>query len=72
MRVLITGAGGALGTAVVDAFLKDGAVVFGADRSWRSTPGGLQTITADLTTREGCALAVQQAEPVDVVVHLVG
>lgn len=48
-------------------------MVFGADRQWASAhAGGLRTITADLTTREGCALAAREAEPVDVLVHLVG
>ena len=73
MQVLIAGAGGALGAAVVDAFLKQGATVFGVDRTWQKPhASGLRTISADLTTPEGCALAVSQAEPVDVLVHLVG
>lgn len=73
MQVLIAGAGGALGAAVVDALLKQGATVFGVDRTWQKPhASGLRTISADLTTPEGCALAVSQAEPVDVLVHLVG
>src|SRR5579884_48670 len=76
MSVLITGASGGLGPAVVDAFLASGATVFGVARSWaKGNPHGsthFHTIEADVVTDEGCDTAVSSAAPVQVLVHLVG
>ncbi len=75
MPILITGATGGLGPAVVKAFLDGGATVFGVAPSWdgRSLPAGnFHPIEADLTTLEGCRGAVARAKPVDVLVHVMG
>ena len=49
MRVLITGASGGLGSAVIEQFLSEGHRVAGAARSWRHTDARFQQIAADLT-----------------------
>lgn len=76
MSVLITGASGGLGPAVVEAFLAGGATVFGVARSWkRGNPHNstrFHVIEADVNTDEGCDAAVEAAAPVRVLVHLVG
>jgi NAD(P)-dependent dehydrogenase (short-subunit alcohol dehydrogenase family) len=74
MSVLITGASGGLGTAVCKAFLDTGASVIGVARSW-SEAMPFPTLSADLTTAEGCDAMVQQAlaqGPIDALVHLLG
>jgi len=74
MNVIITGAGGGLGTAVVKAFAGSGATVIGVEREWRQSMPFV-TVAADLTTPEGCdAMAAQalQHGPIDALVHLVG
>jgi NAD(P)-dependent dehydrogenase (short-subunit alcohol dehydrogenase family) len=74
MNVLITGAGGGLGSAVSQAFLDNRATVIGVERTWhKAVP--FPTISADLTTVEGCQTMVTQAlarGTIDVLVHLVG
>lgn len=76
MSILITGASGGLGPAVVDAFLATGGTVFGVDRSWtRGNPHNstrFHAIDADVNTDEGCDTAVEAAAPVRALVHLVG
>lgn len=74
MAVIITGAGGGLGTAVCRAFLDRGAQVVGVEKSWRETMR-FPTVSADLTTADGCAAMVAEAlkhGPIDALVHLVG
>jgi NAD(P)-dependent dehydrogenase (short-subunit alcohol dehydrogenase family) len=74
MAVIITGAGGGLGTAVCRAFLERGAQVIGVKRSWPEAMP-FPTISADLTTAEGCTAMVEGAlkqGPIDALVHLVG
>lgn len=77
-NVLITGATGGLGRAVVRAFLRSGAFVAGTSRHWSGGDAvdGLFQIEADLTTPEGAASAVraviQTRGRLDAVVHLVG
>ena len=74
MGVLITGAGGGLGTAVCAAFKESGATVIAADRAWRETKPFV-TISADLTTADGCRDMIRQAcehGPLQALVHLVG
>lgn len=69
MPVLITGAAGGLGSAVVDAFLATGATVFGADLSWKHQPHSnprFHPIEANLSE------AAKLAAPVDTLLHLVG
>ncbi|HWZ33750.1 MAG TPA: SDR family NAD(P)-dependent oxidoreductase [Bryobacteraceae bacterium] len=74
MSVIITGAGGGLGTAVAKAFVATGAKVIGVERHWRD-PMAFVTIQADLTTADGCETMVAQAlehGPIEALVHLVG
>src|SRR5579863_6318932 len=74
MSVLITGAGGGLGTAVCRVFADSGANVIGVERAWRQPPP-FTSITADLTTAEGCEAMVAGAlkhGPIDALVHLIG
>ena len=76
MSILITGANGGLGPAVVDAFLETGTVVFGVARFWKKgNPHNsvhFHIVEADLNTDEGCDTAVDAAAPVETLVHLVG
>ncbi len=73
MQVLITGASGGLGGAVVDAFLSTGASVVGVGTSPPPPrTGNFRSLAANLATREGCEFAVSAAGTVDVLVHLVG
>jgi NAD(P)-dependent dehydrogenase (short-subunit alcohol dehydrogenase family) len=77
-NILITGATGGLGRAVVRAFLRSGAFVAGTSRHWNSVDAvdGLFQIEADLTTPEGAGAAVraviQARGRLDAVVHLLG
>lgn len=74
MGILITGAGGGLGSAVCSAFQKAGATVIAVDRAWGETRPFV-TISADLTTADGCRMMIEQASnhgPVEALVHLVG
>lgn len=76
--ILITGATGGLGEAVVSVFLREGASVAGAARRWSGdeATAGLLKVRADLTTETGAEAAVQAALAergrLDAVVHLVG
>lgn len=74
MNVVITGAGGGLGSATCRVFAESGATVIAVDRHWNQ-PQPFATIVADLTTAEGCAAMIAEAlkhGPVDALVHLVG
>jgi len=75
MAVLITGASGGLGASVVEQFLSAGAQVTGVARSLsegRVKASRLRWIAADLTLAAECVGVVTEAEPVDVLVHLMG
>ncbi|MBX9602803.1 MAG: SDR family NAD(P)-dependent oxidoreductase [Bryobacteraceae bacterium] len=75
MNVLITGATGALGTAVTAAFLRAGASVTGVGRGWRDPRPPIRALELDLSAAEGAAEAVRAASetaPLDAVVHLLG
>jgi NAD(P)-dependent dehydrogenase (short-subunit alcohol dehydrogenase family) len=76
MSILITGANGGLGPAVVEAFLATDAMVFGVARFWkRGNPHNsvrFHIVEADLNTDEGCDAAAEAAAPVGTLVHLVG
>lgn len=74
MGVLITGAGGGLGTAVCRTFADSGATVIAVDRAWHEKQPFI-TIAADLTSAGGCRAMIEQAcqhGPVEALVHLVG
>jgi NAD(P)-dependent dehydrogenase (short-subunit alcohol dehydrogenase family) len=74
MGVLITGAGGGLGTAVCEAFQESGATVIAAYHG-RLESKPYVTFSAELTTAEGCRAMIQQAcehGPIEALVHLVG
>ncbi len=76
MVVLITGAGGGLGSAVLKAFLESGATsVYGVERSWKKHPTEdprFRALEADLLNPEECNRVAERAKPVDVLVHTVG
>lgn len=73
-RILITGASGGLGSAVLQAFLDRQATVVavGRTRHGDRTSGGVSWVSADLTTSAGALDAAREAGEVDVLVHLVG
>jgi len=77
-NILITGATGGLGEAVVNVFLHEGAFVAGAARRWANDDhvDGLLKVRADLTTPDGAGSAVRAVLDargrLDAVVHLVG
>jgi NAD(P)-dependent dehydrogenase (short-subunit alcohol dehydrogenase family) len=76
--VLVTGASGGLGPAVVEAFLAAGATVAAVARSVqpRNDASRFLAISADLTTpagaRDAVNLTVEQAKGLDVLVHVMG
>jgi len=76
MVVLITGATGGLGTAVVRTFLESGAAaVFGAALSWQGETipeGRFHPIEADLTTTAGCQAVAARTGTIDALIHCVG
>lgn len=75
MSILITGASGGLGQAVVEAFVENGAEVYGVARSWKTIPheaANFHAVAADVSTPDGCASAVRASGSVDALVHLVG
>jgi NAD(P)-dependent dehydrogenase (short-subunit alcohol dehydrogenase family) len=75
---LITGASGALGDAVVEAFLSRGATVVGVARSMRKTGRRerFHGVEADLTKPEGAraaaSAAIREASKIDILVHVMG
>ena len=76
--VIVSGAAGALGHAVVTEFLSRGATVIGVDREERPGvfPDSVSWYQADLANEEAARAvidqAVQEAGRVDVLAHLVG
>jgi NAD(P)-dependent dehydrogenase (short-subunit alcohol dehydrogenase family) len=75
MVILITGANGGLGRAVVKAFLNSSATaVYGVDTAWKGlspAEGRLYRIEADLLRDAECRRVVEMAQA-DVLVHLLG
>jgi NAD(P)-dependent dehydrogenase (short-subunit alcohol dehydrogenase family) len=72
MAILITGASGGLGEAVVEAFLATGATVYGA---WKNQPHSnprFHPVEANLTEAAECDRVAKLAGPVDALLHLVG
>jgi NAD(P)-dependent dehydrogenase (short-subunit alcohol dehydrogenase family) len=72
MRVLVTGASGGLGPAVVEAFLAAGAEVAAAARSWHKDDSRVIRVSADLTRESECERAVAEAGEPDVLAHVMG
>ena len=75
MAILITGANGGLGSAVVEAFLGTGATVYGADLAWKHQPHSnprFHPIEANLLEAAECDRVAKLAAPVDSLLHLVG
>jgi NAD(P)-dependent dehydrogenase (short-subunit alcohol dehydrogenase family) len=79
--VFISGASGALGTAVTETFLTRGATVAGVAPHWGSAQGlasgeNFFTIDADLETATGAERAVrvtlERARRIDAVIHVTG
>jgi NAD(P)-dependent dehydrogenase (short-subunit alcohol dehydrogenase family) len=75
--VMVTGASGGLGPAVVDAFLAAGATVVGVSRSIRRHEDEhFISVAADLGTAEGVKAAVNEAlkktQGLDALVHVMG
>ncbi len=75
MAILITGASGGLGTAVVEAFLGTGATVYGAALAWKNQPHSnprFHPLEANLIEAAECHRVAKLAAPVDALLHLVG
>jgi len=75
MSILITGASGGLGGAVVEAFHRTGATVYGATLAWKNQPHSnpkFIPLEADLLQAAECDRVAKAASPVDALVHLVG
>jgi NAD(P)-dependent dehydrogenase (short-subunit alcohol dehydrogenase family) len=79
MRILMTGASGALGGVMACAFLGAGHRVAGVARSWKGVEnsGGFYGVAASLETREDALKIVAEAEgllggPIEGLVHVLG
>jgi NAD(P)-dependent dehydrogenase (short-subunit alcohol dehydrogenase family) len=72
MRVLITGASGGLGSAVIEQFVSEGYSVTGVARSWRSADPRFHQIAAELTIGGECLRMTNEAGDVDALVHVLG
>lgn len=72
MQVLVTGASGGLGPAVMEQFLSEGHSVAGVARSWHNPDGRIKAISADLSKSQECRRAVEEAGEIDALVHVVG
>lgn len=72
MRVLITGATGGLGPAVVYQFVSQGDTVVGVARAWREEDARITRLTADLTNADDCRRIADEAGDLDAVVHVMG
>lgn len=70
MRILVTGASGFVGTALVRALLAAGHTVWAGSRSGRAVAGA-PGLGLDINDAPSVALAVQEAQP-EAVAHLVG
>ena len=74
--VLVTGAGGGIGSAVVAACLEAGAEVIAMDREGVAVPDGSQSMPCDLSDGDAVAAMWQtfaeRGEQLDVLVHCAG
>jgi len=73
-RILVTGAGGAIGGAVAARLAAAGAEIIGTDRIAAPRAGAFESwVTADITTRAGRAEIVDAISmPLDGIVHAAG
>ena len=69
-KVLVTGAAGALGRAVAEAFHARGAAVLGVDIAEDDAPWN--TIVADLIDPQGARQAVAEAGDIDILANIAG
>ncbi len=72
MRVLITGASGGLGAAIVEQFLSESHDVAGVARSWKTPDARFQQFAADLTQGKECQRIAREAGGVEALVHVLG
>jgi NAD(P)-dependent dehydrogenase (short-subunit alcohol dehydrogenase family) len=75
-RALVTGASKGIGYAIANRLHIEGATVLATARTTPSLPGGIQFVTADLVSVEGCATVAAAVRDrlggIDIVVHVVG
>ena len=72
MRILVTGASGGLGSAVIHQFVKNGNTVFGVARTWGKSRDTFTKLQGDLTHPEECERIAAEAGDVDALIHLMG
>ena len=74
--VLLIGAGGGMGTACAQMFLKDGVRVLGVDRPGMELPEGVVPLLADLiepdAVKAAYEAAKQQTDHIDAIVYMAG
>ena len=70
--VIITGANGALGRAVVGAAIRQGASVIAFDRIFDGDRDGVQQVVVDLADMDAVAKAVQAIEVIDGLFNIAG
>lgn len=71
-QVIVTGANGALGRAVVAAAAAAGATVTGIDLGFDAEPAGVRCLTADLTDGDAARRAVSEVGTVDALFNIAG
>jgi len=71
-RVVVTGANGALGRAVVTRGRELGATVVGLDLQFSAPPDGMQTIVVDLTDRAAVESCFAKLGQLDVLCNVAG
>lgn len=70
-RVLVTGASGFLGMALVHRLIQTGAQVYGVSRRNQEDGSGIKWLTGDLTDEKTARMIVAEAKP-HIVYHLAG
>lgn len=71
-RVVVTGANGALGRAVVDAAAEACAEIVGIDLEFETPRDGVHCITADLTDTAAARAALSEAGAIDALLNIAG
>jgi nucleoside-diphosphate-sugar epimerase len=64
VRVLVTGAGGFIGSHVCEELIRAGHAVRGLDRAFAAAPAGIETALGDVTRAADCRAAVAGCEAV--------